>query len=120
MRPALPHSIGEQLANILNDFESCESLYLETKACECIFFKKHPDITDLWLLLSVEPVRGGRHSLRLDRFMSRSPFIRLPQVSGIHSGPVYTVTLTNNIQHGNETEEFWERKEKQIKRRNKL
>lgn len=38
MCPALPHSTGEQLANILNDFKSCESLYLEMKACECFFF----------------------------------------------------------------------------------
>lgn len=61
-----------------------------------------------------------RHSWQLDRFTSCSPFIGQPQVLGIHSRDVHVVTLVYSIQHGNETEEFWEREEKQIEQRNKL
>lgn len=118
MCPALPHSTGEQLANILNDFKSCESLYLETKACECIFLNILTlltcDCSSLWNRSGEDVIPSGSIDLWVALLLSGCPRCRAFTAAAL------TIALTNNIQHGNETEEFWERKEKQIKQRNKL
>lgn len=88
MCPALTHGMGEALANILNDFKSCESLYLEARGCIVkgnILTLLTCDCSSLWSRSGDDVIHCSQLDLR-----AVPPFIALSQVPDIRGSATRT------------------------------